>query len=123
VHLATYGEDLVRVWKRSEGDAASIQGASGMGIARLSFDGRLICPGTWHERPMQFAPIGAKQLLVSSALSGQPAGPEIALPGSLVDSCVCADNRTVAAVSADDSGGWLSLHELSTGKAIVEPKR
>src|SRR5262249_15238831 len=51
------------------------------------------------------------------------AGPAIPLPGRLVDSCVCADNRTVAAVSAEERGDWLSLHDVSTGQALAAPTR
>ena len=123
VHLATYGEGLVRIWKRSRSDAADIHGANWHGITRLSFDGRLICPGIWHEEPVLFVPTGSKQLRISSVLTGLPAGPEISLPANLVDSCMCADNRTVAAVSADDKGGWLSLHDVSTGEAVSDAKR
>ncbi len=123
VHLATYGEGLVRVWRRPERDAAEVQGVNWRGVARLGFDGRLIAPGIWHEQPNHFFPIGTNQLLVRSALTGQPAGPAIGLPGSLVDSCICADGRTVAAVSADKQGGWLSLHDVPTGKAVAEPRR
>jgi WD40 repeat protein len=123
LHLATLAEDLVRVWRRCEGDVADVHPARWLGIARPSFDGQLIAPGIWHEQANAFVPIGPEQLLVLTARTGTAAGPAVALRGRLVDSCVCADNRTVAAVSEEKGSGWLSLCDVSTGQALAEPTR
>jgi serine/threonine protein kinase/WD40 repeat protein/tetratricopeptide (TPR) repeat protein len=123
IHLATLADGLVRVWRRSDGDVADIHPANWFGIARPSFDGRLIAPGIWHEQANAFAPIGGGQLFVLGASTGTAAGPAVVLRGQLVDSCVCADNRTVAAVSEEKGSGWLSLTDVSTGQAVVGPKR
>jgi WD40 repeat protein len=122
VHLATVAEGLVRVWRRADADVADIHPADWWGITRPSFDGRLIAPGIWHEQANAFSPIGAGELRVLSASTGAAAGPAVALRGRLVDSCVCSDNRTVAAVSEEKGGGWLSLHDVCTGQAVAEPK-
>ena len=45
------------------------------------------------------------------------------MPGTLADSCVCADNRSVAAVSVDGGAGWLSLWDVTTGRALFEPRK
>ena len=50
IHLATLAEGLVRVWRRSDADVAGIHPVNWHGIARPSFDGRLIAPGIWHEK-------------------------------------------------------------------------
>src|SRR5262249_32614959 len=123
IHLATLAEGLVRVWRRSDADAADIRPANWEGITRPSFDGRLIAPGIWHEQANQFMPIGTGQLIVLNAGAGTAAGPAVAQPGRLVDACVCADNRTVAAVSEDKGGGWLSLNDVFTGQPVAEPQR
>ena len=52
---------------------------------------------------------------------GQPAGADIALPGALVDSCVCGDNRAVAAGFLRDAKWWLGVWDLATARARFEP--
>ena len=82
---------------------------------RPGFDGRLVTPGRWHESP--HAPSAASNTLsVAFMSSGQPAGPTISLEGSLVDSSLCADNRTVAAACESGSSGSLSLFDVATGR-------
>jgi WD40 repeat protein len=123
IHLATVSGGLVRVWKRFDGEIADVQSVNWKGTPHPSFDGRLIAPGTWHEMPYGFSPIGVGKLLVASASTGAAVGPAIALRGQLVDSCVCADNRTVAAVSDDKGIGWLLSADVYTGQAVEAPKR
>jgi WD40 repeat protein len=94
-----------------------------LGTARPSFDGRFIVPGIWHEQPIAFSAIGGGELAVSHASQRTAAGPTIPLRGSLVDSCVCADNLTVAAVSVGKGNSWLALVDIPTGKSIAEPIR
>jgi WD40 repeat protein len=122
IHLATLAEGLVRIWRRSV-DVANTFPANWMGITRPSFDGRLIAPGIWHEHANPFSPIGTGELIVRGVSAGTAAGPTISLRGRLVDSCVCADNRVVAALSEEQGNGWLSLHDVFTGQAVVEPKQ
>jgi serine/threonine protein kinase/WD40 repeat protein len=123
LHLATVAEGMVRVWRRSPGEPADLHPVNWQGITRPSFDGRLIAPGIWHEQAYYFTPIGTGELRVYRAGTGAEAGPAVALRGLLVDSCICADNRTVAAVSEENGGGWLALADVSTGKALAEPRR
>src|SRR5262249_47571560 len=106
-----------------EGDAADIHPANWWGRARVSFDGRLIVPGIRHEEPVPFNSIGSNRLLVSSAPTGLAAGPAVPLPRRPVGSWVWADGRPVAAGAEEERGGWLSLHDVSTGKAIAAPAR
>jgi serine/threonine protein kinase/WD40 repeat protein/tetratricopeptide (TPR) repeat protein len=122
IHLATLADGVARIWRRSDGALAGVQPATWWGITRPSFDGRLLAPGIWHEEANHFRPIGGGELRVLRASTGEPAGPVIALRGQLVDSCVCADNRTVAAVSEENGSGWLSLNDVATGKALTPPK-
>jgi len=123
IHLATLADGVVRVWRRPDADIADVQPANWRGITRPSFDRRLFAPGIWHEQANVFAPIGGGQLLVYTANAGTAAGPAIALPGGLVDSCICADNRTVAAVSEEKGAGWLTLNDIASGQVVKEPIR
>jgi serine/threonine protein kinase/WD40 repeat protein len=123
LHLATLADGLVRVWRRADGDVAVRQDVKWWGIARPSFDRRLIAPGIWHEEPLTFRPTGSNKLQIYDATAGTNAGPAIELRGQFVDSCVCADNSTVAAVAEERETGWLSLTDVSTGQARTEPIR
>src|SRR5581483_7032695 len=123
VHLATLSAGLVRVCRRSDGDAAAAHPANWYGTARPSFDGRLVAPGIWHEQANAFLPIGTGELRVHDATTGAAAGPAVALRGRLVDACVCADNRTVAAVSDEKGVGWLALADVATSRPAAEPVR
>jgi serine/threonine protein kinase/WD40 repeat protein len=125
-HLATAQLDgHVRVWKRPASGLVLAEvkdwGAPLGARPRVSFDDRLVAPGYWHEMPHNHA--GMKGLVVLDARTGKPAGPEIRVPGTLFDSCVCADGRSVAAVSVDGEAGWLSLWDVTTGRALFEPRK
>lgn len=85
---------------------------------RPSFDGQLIAQGIYHEYYYAGgAPARQAELKVARIADGSAAGPAIALSGLLIDSCICADNASVAAVGTDSSKGWLSLFDITTGAA------
>jgi WD40 repeat protein/predicted Ser/Thr protein kinase len=123
-YLATTQHDgLARVWERPvEGTAHSQPAAMGRRL-RLSFDGRLATPGIWHEEPAPYVEglDNLRQVQVADVAGGKPAGPALPLPGVLVDSCVCADNRSVAAVFREGNNGWLSVWDVASGRPLFEP--
>jgi WD40 repeat protein len=125
-YLATAQTDgPILIWKRPAHHPVQAQlkgwGPEAGPRARVSFGGLLIAPGYWHEMPYNH--VGMDCLVVLDARTGKPAGPEIRVPGRLFDSCVCADDRSVAAVSVDGKAGWLSWWDVSTGRALVEPRK
>jgi WD40 repeat protein len=123
-YLATAQQDgLVRVWQPPARDLAKSQLLpAGVRSLRVSPDSLLATPGLWHEEPCPYNLFGPGQLVVQEAATGKPAGPAIPLPGLLVDSCICADNRSVAAVSVADRSGWLSVCDVATGRAHFAAK-
>jgi WD40 repeat protein len=125
-YLATAQVDgLIRIWKRPGHDLVQAEfkdWAVPFGARpRVSFDNLLIAPGYWHETYSENP--GLKRLVVLEARTGKPAGPEVHVPGTLVDSCICADNQSVAAISADGGAGWLSLWDVPSGRARFEPRK
>ncbi len=122
VYLATVQQDgQIRIWKRPAHDLVHAELKDWGGRPRVSFNNLLLAPGYWHEMPNAYS--GLKRLVVLDARTGKPAGPEIRVPGVLIDSCVCADNRSVAAVSGDGGAGWLSLWDVPTGRALFQPRK
>jgi serine/threonine protein kinase/WD40 repeat protein len=119
-YLATAQADgLVRVWQRPAADlAVSRPITNGARRLRVSANGLLASPGLWHEEPRGYAALGPEHLVVQEAATGNPAGPVIPLPGALVDSCICTDGSSVAAVSLAGSSGWLSVCEVATGRPV-----
>jgi WD40 repeat protein len=112
------GDGLIRVWRRP-GDALVKNQASAWGERpRVSFDGQFVTPGLWHEGPMAYSHQGLSRLRVLKTGSGEPAGAAIGLPGQLVDSCVCGDNRSVAAVCTRGGQGLLGVWEIATAKPL-----
>ena len=91
-------------------------------LPRPGFDGRMATPGAWHGDPWGFQPRG-NTLAVARMASGQPAGPPISLNGSLYDSCLCADNRSVAAACVAGQSGILSVFDVATGSPNFPPVR
>jgi hypothetical protein len=81
----------------------------------LSFDGQLATLGIWHEGLGDH--FKSNDLRVVSTRDGQPAGPVISPNGSLIDSCICTDNRSVAAVSYNTGKGMLSVYDIASGRA------
>jgi WD40 repeat protein len=122
-HLATvqYGS-LIRVWQRPVDDPVIALEPGWGNRPCVSFDGRLVVPGLWHESPF----IGGNhqqihRLRVVATASGQPAGPDISLPGVLVDACVCGDNLAVAAVLLRGDKGQLGVWDVATARTRIEP--
>ena len=112
---------LVRVWQRPV-DGLVTAKENGWGeCPRVSFDGRLAVPGLWHESPNGGPNVTGRRVRVVTTASGQPAGPDISLPGPVADACVCADNRAVAAAWATGDKGYLGVWEVATAKARFEP--
>jgi WD40 repeat protein len=121
-HVATAQSDgLVRVWQRPV-DALVIAKETVWGeCPRVSFDGRLAIPGLWHESPNGGPNATGRRVRVVATASGQPAGPDVSLPGPAADACVCADNRAVAAAWAAGKEGRLGVWEVATARARFEP--
>ena len=126
-HLATAQIDgLIRVWQRPVDDPVIARKAGWGQRPRVSFDGRLVAPGLWHEASFDRSSIlGVHQnvncLRVVTTANAQPAGPDISLPGTLVDSCVCGDNLGVAAVWSRDAKGQLGVWDVATARARFKP--
>ncbi len=80
---------------------------------RQSFDGKIATIGAWHES-WSALPVGDNKLGVVRMADGQPVGPTISLDGRLIDSCICGDNQTIAAVCSKNGGGFFSLHDVSS---------
>jgi WD40 repeat protein/predicted Ser/Thr protein kinase len=123
-YLATAQADgLVRVWAPPAKDRAKARlPLPGGRYVRISPDGRFATPGLWHEEPCTYNVFGPKELTVLEAATGKPAGPVVPLPGHLVDSCICSDKRSVAAVSVSGPDGWLSVCDVATGRPLFEPR-
>jgi WD40 repeat protein len=105
----------VRVWKRPAAAKAQLLATLG-NRARLGPDGRLFAPGQWHEMPTAAAHLGTLRVRVLEVASGKPAGPAVMTDDFLVDSCVRADNRTVAVASGGDTTGQLGLYDVPAGR-------
>ena len=121
--MATAQRDgLIRVWQRPVDDLV-IAKESGWGERpRVSFDGRLVVPGLWHESPNSSdGHQNLNRLQVVATASGQPVGTGISLPGSLVDSCVCGDGLAVSAVLSRGDKGQLGVWDTATSRARFEP--
>jgi serine/threonine protein kinase/WD40 repeat protein len=122
-HLATAQRDgLIRVWQRPLDDLVLAKEHGWGERPRVSFDGRLVVPGLWHESPnLSDGHQNVTRLRAVATASGQPAGPAISLPGSLVDSCVCGDNLAVAVALSRGEKGQLCVWDLATSRARFEP--
>jgi WD40 repeat protein len=129
VYLATcQANGLVHIWKRPADEVVQAtpgphQHDGSFFQARVSGNGLLVSPGLWHEAPLAYGSFGSNRLVVLDATTGTPVGPPIPLEGVLVDSCVCADNRSVAALSLAGNTGWLSMWDVATGRALFPPKK
>jgi serine/threonine protein kinase/WD40 repeat protein len=121
-YIATSQSDgLIRVWQRPVDDVV-IGRESGWGERPcISFDGRLVVPGLWHEEPDHYDDQHLNRVRIVATASGQPAGPDIPLPGALIESCVCGDNRAAAAVFSRGAKGWLGVWDVATARARFEP--
>jgi WD40 repeat protein len=124
-YLATAQADgLVRVWRRPTGNLAKSQVSPwGRMRLRVGSDGLLAAPSLyWHEAPCPYNVFGPEHLVIREVATGRPTGPEIPLPGNLVDSCICSDNRSVAVGSVAGQRGWLSVYDVATGRPLVAPR-
>jgi serine/threonine protein kinase/WD40 repeat protein len=121
VYLATgqYG-GLLRVWARPVDDLVIAQESVWGQSPRISFDGRLAVPGLWHDAAGDVKQV-VQDLRVLTSADGQRAGPDIRLPGELVDSCVCGDNLAVAAVYSRGGMGQLGVWDVARARARFEP--
>jgi WD40 repeat protein/tRNA A-37 threonylcarbamoyl transferase component Bud32/ribosomal protein S27E len=129
-HYAIAQRDgLVRVWaKPSEmapmaHNATWTSSSAALPKCRVSLDGRWLVPGRWHESPLEGKHLGTATLAVLDAKTGKQSDEKLALRGMLVDSCVCRDNQTVAAVSIEDDTGWLLISEIDSRNPRHEPRR
>ena len=122
-YVATAQRDgLIRVWQLPRDDLVLAKQPGWGERPRVSFDGRLVVPGLWHETPnTSDGHQGVDRLRVVAAASGQPAGSDISLPGFLVESCVCGDNLGVAAVCVRDDKGQLGVWDVATSRSRFEP--
>lgn len=121
--LAIMTNQQVRIWQRPQ--SQSIVGVVGQ-VAwtdrywrpRPSFDGQFVTPATWHGAWTRLKPRG-NTLQVARMTDGQLAGAPITLNGLLWDSCVCADNRSVAAATVNGSTGILSIYDIASGAPVI----
>jgi WD40 repeat protein len=121
-YVATGQSDgLIRVWQRPGDDLVIARESDWGECPRVSFDGRLVVPGLWHESPNGPTYRNRRRVRVMAVASGRPAGADISLPGALVDSCVSADNRALAAVLSQGEKGQLGVWDVATGRARFEP--
>ena len=88
-----------------------------LSVVRPSFDGRLATIGKWHSAPA--TPTFGRTLSVALLENGKPAGPSIAFKADVIDSCLCADNQSVAVALSDNQTGHLAIYDVATGAAKV----
>jgi WD40 repeat protein len=111
-------DGFIRIWKRQETDPVDGRYGRWATRARVSPNGLFLAPGTWHETP---DPIDGIDRPVVLTTGGEPAGPILNSPGRAFDTCVCADNRTVAIVSRSGATGYLTLFDLAGGTRLFAP--
>jgi WD40 repeat protein/tetratricopeptide (TPR) repeat protein len=114
-------DGLIRIWQRPVEKLVVARLDNWGHRPRLSFDGRLVAQGYWHEVSIRFENQRVNRLRVLGASDGKPAGADIPLPGMLVDSCICGDNRTVAAVWSRGETGQLGVWEVASSRPLFEP--
>jgi eukaryotic-like serine/threonine-protein kinase len=115
-------DGLIRVWQRPVDDLVIAREPGWGERPRISFDGRLVVPGLWHESPNSSdGHQNVNCLRALATASGQPVGTGISLPGSLVDSCVCGDDLAVAAVFSRGEKGQLGVWDVASSRARFEP--
>ena len=116
--ISVYGQ--VAIWERPQSQlvAGQIAWQEPKLRPRTSFDGQFVTPGAWHSSPFVRQPSGGT-LQTARMTDGQPAGPLITLDGLLCDSCLCADNRSVAAVTWNGTTGILGIFDVASGAPII----
>lgn len=118
--MAIVANNRIVIWERKPQSpvVGQVRWAEDRWRPRPSFNGQLIAQGIYHEYyDAAGAPARQAELKVARIIDGSAAGPAINLRGLLVDSCICSDNVSVAAVGTDQSTGWLSLFDIATGVA------
>ncbi|MFN9719427.1 MAG: protein kinase domain-containing protein [Planctomycetota bacterium] len=120
--FAIFTNQQLVVWERQQSSpvVSQISWPESFWRARVSFDGRLVTPGAWHESPIKAIP-RSNTLRVARMVDGAPAGALITLDGLLLDSCVCTDNRTVAAATAQGLTGILTFYNIASGTMSLPP--
>lgn len=121
--LALCGSHGLRVWRQTSVEPR-ITNTSAWELPfrrpRVSADGQFATIGRWHESP--HTEMGqSRRLRVIRMADGQPAGPEIQLPGDFCDSCLCSDSLTVAVGCIDGEIPSLGLYSIQLGDAVAEP--
>ena len=118
--IAVCDDKTVRLWKRPGANLIKLA-APGWAPAqwrpRLSFDGKWVTRGRWHAMPL--VP-DLNELSILDTSTGQAVGPVIRL-SDIVDSSLCADQRSVAVISRPDNSGLLSIYEVASGKQSLPP--
>ncbi len=116
--IAVCDQQQILIWKQAAGLTTQIAVTDWQTATyplqqrpRPSFDGRLITMGNRHEdqNNVPVAKVG-----VINADTATLAGPMI--PIEMSDSCICADNKTLAVVSGKIGAGRLSFHDIASGK-------
>ncbi|MBL8817451.1 MAG: protein kinase [Planctomyces sp.] len=114
--LAIAASEQIVIWERKPASpiVGHVAWADHSWRPRPSFDGQFVTEGVYHEYYAGFSPKQA-ELKVARMADGSAAGPTITLTGLLLDSCICSDNASVAAVTVDGTNGLLSLFDIATG--------
>ncbi len=108
------------IWERSQPQlvAGRIASPDRFWKPRPGFDGQIVTPGVLHgSSHISVASGGTLQL--ARMADGQRSGPPITLDGLLVDSCLCADHRSVAAVTVNGTTGSLGIFDVASGAPII----
>lgn len=120
--IATAQDDgLVRIWQRPVETLVVSSHKTWGQRPRLSFDGKLLAPGLWHEGPLGDGVMHNERLRVLRSTDGRPAGPPILTGGTLIESCVCGDNATVAAIYTRDNKAYLRTWNVKSGLPLFNP--
>ncbi len=122
-YVATAQRDgLIRVWQLPKDDHVLAKQAGWGERPRVSFDGRLVAPGIWHESPNSSdGHLNVPRLQVVATATGQPVGAGVSLAGALVEACCSGDNLGVAAVFSRGEKGMLGVWDVATSAPRFEP--
>lgn len=120
--LAVASNQQIVIWERKS--AATVTGRISWNHAavrpRPSFDGQFVTPGVFHEFYGAFLS-NQTDLRVCRSNDGTQASPNIQIKGLLLDSCICADNTSVAAVSIEQEKGWVAVFDVVSGSPKWTP--
>ena len=115
------GQQVV-IWEQSQSQMVTgrIQAPDYFWTPRPGFNGQFVTPGVLHGTSRKTPP-GGSTLHVATLADGQPAGPAIKLDGLLVDSCLCADHRSVAAATSKATTGFLGVFDVVSSAPVIPP--